>query len=77
VNSPYLKKINPKILEKLDLIIKDSPPSLKKFFVDMLSKQVEVDDKARTTNEISNAFLEILQEYAKKEEIKKYLEQQK
>ena len=77
MNSPYLKKINPKILEKLDLIIKDSPPSLKKFFVDMLSKQVEVDDKARTTNEISNAFLEILQEYAKKEEIKKYLEQQK
>ncbi len=74
MKSSYIKKINPKIIEKMNEISSGTPKEIQEFLTDLLLWQAESDEKGYSENEISEGFSKKLEEYANNTEIIKYLE---
>ena len=75
MDSSHNKKINPRILEKLNSVLEDAPDSLKEFFVELLVWQVDVETKGHSENEILEGYAKKLEKFSKIDEINKYLEE--
>lgn len=74
MNSSYLKKINPKIIKKMNEISADAPNEIQEFFIELLTWQAESDEKALSVSEVFEGFLKRVEQYANNPEIIKYLE---
>jgi len=70
----YIKKINPKIIEKLNEISSESPKEVQDFLVELLVWQAESEEKGYSDNEIIEGFTKKIERCADIPNVTDYLE---